>query len=147
MTSLMASTAPERRRETRMPLQIFLNEYVDDRPQRCMSLNLSPNGLYLNRLSLAKERRPTRLRYPQPDKLVGLEFELPDTSEVIWAAGRVRYGAQDAYFHGTGVTFDSMAEFHRRIVRDYVLEFRERRLRELLGRVRRNRRVFLPRPV
>ncbi|MCK5800071.1 MAG: PilZ domain-containing protein [Deltaproteobacteria bacterium] len=137
----------EKRRNARMPLQIFLNEYVDDQPQRCMSINLSPNGLFLNRLALPQNTASAAPRYPSPNKLIGLEFELPETSEVIWAAGQIRFDAQDRYFHGTGVLFAKMADLHRRLVRDYVLDHRERRLRTLLARVRRRRRVqvFVPR--
>jgi hypothetical protein len=132
----------ERRYEARMPLQIFLNEYVNDRPQRCMSLNLGLGGLFLNRLALPDPRLGPRR--PQHDQLVGLEFELPETSETIWAAGRICYDMTDRYFHGTGVRFDRMATMHRRLVRDYVLDHRERRLRELLGRIKRNSRVRRP---
>ncbi|PID38695.1 MAG: hypothetical protein CSA65_03130 [Proteobacteria bacterium] len=136
----------ERRDEARMPLQFFLNEYIDDRPQRCMSVNLGLGGLYLNRLALPDPRLGPRR--PRRDQLVGLEFELPETSETIWAAGQICHDITDRYFHGTGVRFDRMADRHRRLVRDYVLDHRERRLRQLLARIKRNRRArqaFVPR--
>ena len=123
-----------RRSSIRIPLQMFLNEYVNDSPQRCMSLNLAPEGIYLNRLIDPFQDRPEG---------VGLEFELPGTSEVVWAKGQVVFDVIDKYFHGTGVRFMGMADMHRRMIRDYVFEKREERLRELLSRVRRNRRLRL----
>lgn len=119
-----------RRNDYRIPLQLFLNEYVGDKAHRCMAVNLSPSGVHLNRLL-----QPFARETP----IVGLEFELPDTSEVIWARGEIRYDTMDQYFHGTGVEFTGMARAHHRLIRDYVYEQRERTLRRLLARIRRNR--------
>ena len=119
-----------RRHEYRVPLQMFLTEYIRDQPHRSMSFNLSSTGLYINRLSeLGLEPRAP----------VGLEFELPGTGEVIWARGEVRYDTHDSYFHGTGVKFTGMPGRHERLVDDYVRAQRAKRLRELLDTVRRNR--------
>jgi hypothetical protein len=95
-----------------------------------MVVNLSPSGIYLNRLL-----RPFHRETP----VVGLEFELPGTSEVIWARGEARFDTLNNYFHGTGVEFTGMAKAHKRLIRDYVLEKREESLRKLLARIRRNR--------
>ena len=119
------------RRIARIPLQIALNEYVVDEPHRCMSLNLGLTGIYLQRLA-QPVRRPS---------VVGLEFELPRTSETVWARGEVVFDQFDDYFHGTGVRFTGLTRFHERMIRDFVLEERERRLRKLLSRVQRNRRL------
>jgi hypothetical protein len=119
-----------RRNGYRIPVQMFLNEYVADNPHRCMSGNISPSGLYLNRLIQPVERRSS---------IVGLEFELPGTSEVIWARGEVRYDTLDPYFHGTGVQITGIAVRHQRLLRDYVLDNRAQQLRKLLALVRRNR--------
>lgn len=128
--------ANRRHDDYRVPLQMFLNEYVNDDPYHCMSFNLSPNGIYLNHL-----RQPVeRLLQPVPEtQVVGLEFELPGTSEVVWACGEVRFDAMDDYFHGTGVQFRGMARKHKNLVRDYVTESRTKRLRKLLASIRRNR--------
>ena len=119
-----------RRDNSRIPLQIFLNQYVKDDPHRCMSYNLSPKGIYLGGLVRAVER---------PTPIMGLEFELPGTSEVIWARGEVRFDMRDAYLQGTGVEFTGMACAHKRLVRDYVLDQKVRRLRSLLKSIRYNR--------
>ncbi len=119
-----------RRNNSRIPLQIFLNQYVKDDPHRCMSYNLSPKGIYLGGLVRAVER---------PTPIMGLEFELPGTSEVIWARGEVRFDYRDAYLQGTGVEFTGMACSHERLVRDYVYEQKARRLRALLKTIQHNR--------
>jgi len=119
-----------RRSAIRIPTQLFLNEFIRDKAHRCMAVNLSPSGIYLNRLL-----QPFHRQTP----VVGLEFELPGTSEVIWARGEARYDAINRYFHGTGIEFTGMARAHQRLIRDYVLEQREQSLRKLLARIRRNR--------
>ena len=121
--------ANRRQDDFRVPLQMFLNEYVNDDPFRCMTFNLSPNGLYVNRLQQPISRTP----------VVGLEFELPGTAEVVWARGEVRFDAMDDYFHGTGIQFTGMARKHKSLVRDFVVEHRSKRLRQLLANIRRNR--------
>lgn len=122
-----------RREELRVPLQIFLNEYVDDDPYRCMTYNLSTNGIYVNRLVQPVSRRP----------VVGLEFEIPGTSEVVWARGEARFDSMDDYFHGTGILFTGIARKHKSLIRDYVHHQRSRQLERLLANVRRNRRYLM----
>ncbi len=119
-----------RRGNTRIPLQIFLNQYIKDDPYRCMSYNLSPKGIYLGGVVKAVE---------QPRTVMGLEFELPGTSEVIWARGEVRYDARQSYLQGTGVEFTGMAGSHERLVRDYVAEQKATKLKQLLRTIRHNR--------
>lgn len=115
-----------RRNANRISLQMFLNEYVQDNPNRCMSFNLSPWGVYLSRLNASEiEKRKT--------SVIGLEFELPGTSEVIWAKGEVRYEVWDEFFHGTGVEITGIAQAHQRLLADYVMEQKTTQLREMLA--------------
>lgn len=123
-----------RRSDFRIYLQMFMNEHLADRSHRCMSVNLSPNGLFLSRLILPFQRS---------SPIVGLEFELPGTSELVWASGEVRYDTFDQYFHGTGIQFKGMAQKHHRLIQDYVREQRQRQLSGLLAKIRRNRRYRL----
>jgi hypothetical protein len=109
---------------------MFLNEYVKDRAFRCLAVNVSSNGLCLSSLSLPAF---------SPTRVVGLEFELPGTSETVWARGEVRHDASDPYFRGTGVEITGIAKVHQRLIRDYVMEQRARQLRKLLAVIRRNR--------
>src|SRR5262245_33417798 len=100
---------PERRFDRRLPMEIYLNAYVDDRLQRGFTTNLSETGVHLNTLLHA----PT-----PPFTPVGLEFTLPGVSETIWAAGEIRYDGLDDYFLGRGIRFTAMAGAHARLLRE-----------------------------
>jgi len=117
-----------RRLGFRVPLQMFLTQYVNDRPFRAGTSNVSEHGVYLNLIKGAPFCRDT--------STVGLEFELPGTSEVIWARGEICYDQMDQYFHGTGIRFMAMPRVHARLVRDFVVECRRRHLGEMLDRIR-----------
>ena len=41
----------DRRRATRVPLRMFLNETNESRSGRCLALNLSEEGVYVDRLA------------------------------------------------------------------------------------------------
>jgi hypothetical protein len=108
----------DRRYERRVPLEMYLNAYVEDRPHRGFTVNLSESGLYLNTLS----------RTPLPPLTsVGLELALPGARETIWAAGQLCYDASDDYFHGEGIRFVAMARRHLRLLHDYLTALRRRR--------------------
>jgi hypothetical protein len=121
-----------RRTDYRINLQMSVNEHLRDATRQSMSLNLGTSGIFLNRLIQPICREGS---------VVGLEFELPDTSEVIWARGKIRYDTMDKYFHGTGVEFSGMARAHERLVHDYILEQREKQLQQLLTLIHRNRKI------
>jgi hypothetical protein len=110
---------------------MFLNEYVADRPHRCLSVNLSESGLYVHKMVQAVRRN---------NRVVGLEFELPGTGETIWARGEVCYDTLDDYFHGTGIRITGIPQLHARLLRDYIQEKRRERLQDLLRTIRLNRR-------
>lgn len=109
----------DRRFDPRVPLEIYLNAYVADRPQRAFSLNLSESGVYLN--TLPHDPLP-------PHTPVGLEFTLPGTHETIWAAGEMAYDTPDDYFSGNGVRFVAMARLHHQLLRRFLIDARRRRL-------------------
>src|SRR5689334_20673929 len=95
----------DRRYGHRVPLEMYLNTYIEDRPQRGFTINLSETGLYLNMLT----------RAPMPPKTtIGLEFVLPGQRDSIWAAGEMCYDALDDYFYGNGIRFVAMASKHER---------------------------------
>lgn len=118
----------DRRLGFRIPLEIFLNEYVQDRPHRALTVNISETGLYANRM-LTSLSRATRV--------IGLEFELPGTTETIWARGEICYDTLDEYFHGQGIRFAGMATLHARLLRDYCFQLRRATLAKHLDRMRR----------
>jgi hypothetical protein len=109
---------------------MFLNEYVQDRAHRAFSVNISETGMYLNKVIQPMSRQ---------SRVVGLEFELPGTGELVWARGEVAYDSIDEYFHGQGVRFTGMPRAHARMLRDYCVEKRRRQLGDLLDRIRRSR--------
>lgn len=108
----------DRRYVYRLPLEMYLNTYVADRPNRGFTTNLSETGLYLNTLS----RKPL----PAGTNL-GLEFTLPGWSETIWAAGELCYDEVDDYFNGSGIRFTAMAGLHERMLKEYLREARRKR--------------------
>jgi hypothetical protein len=124
-------TMRERRDGYRIPLQLFLNEYVADRPHRCLTVNLSETGLYVHKL-IQPLRRNTHV--------VGLEFELPGMGETIWARGEICYDDFDDYFHGSGIRITGIPRLHQHLLRDYINEKRRVRLEEIMRRIRLNRR-------
>ena len=69
-------------------------------------------------------------------RVVGLELELPGTSEIIWASAEPRFHSVDAKAHFSGLHFLAMASKHERLIRDYVRERRDRWMR-----------LFAPRPI
>ena len=113
MSHLQASSASDRRGDTRVRTEMFLNQYVREQPYRALATNLSPNGLFVQKLALPKTRHAPS---------VGLEFELPGTGEVIWARAECRFDSVASDFHLTGLRFIAMARKHERLIRDYVRE-------------------------
>jgi c-di-GMP-binding flagellar brake protein YcgR len=101
-----------------------MHEYVRDEPYEAVALDVSETGLAI--------RKPTgRIAH---ERVVGLELELPGTSEIIWASAEPRFHAVNARTHFSGLHFLSMATKHERLIRDYVRERRERLLRLLAPR-------------
>jgi hypothetical protein len=111
-------------------MEFFLTEHLHDRFQRSVAVDVSESGLYVNKLVA---------RFQRPDRVVGLEFELPDSGETIWARGEICRDELDGLFHGTGIAITAIAARHARLLRDYVADARERRLREILTVVKDNR--------
>lgn len=108
----MAST--DKRSAARVPTQIAIDEIVEGKALRCMTLNLGPTGLYLQRLA-----RPLSPQLSTPDSVL-LEFELPGTGEVVSARGEICHEQHDEYFTGSGVRFSAIADVHREMIADYV---------------------------
>lgn len=135
----------DRRLGDRVAMRLGLSEYVGDRMQRGLAQNLSATGLYLDRVFGAGL---DRLQLGRDERRVQLEFELPKTSESIWALaevchdqiGQVGIERGRTAVHGTGVRFLAMARKHERLIEDYVFEERRRGLAWLLDRVTNRRR-------
>jgi hypothetical protein len=108
-----------RRFDSRVPLEMYVSAYMQDQPQRAVTLDISESGLYLNAL----------IQHPYPPRTpVGLEFELPSLGETIWAAGETCRDNLDDYFYGFGIRFTQMANLHQRMLREYCWRARTREL-------------------
>ena len=117
----------DRRLAPRFLLHTYMSQYVKDVPFQALALDVSESGLAV--------RKPTT--GPIPDaRIVGLELELPGTSEIIWASAEPRFHAVGARTQFSGLHFVGMATKHARLIRDYVRERRERW-----------QRLFSPRPI
>lgn len=112
-------TSLDRRFDHRIPLETYLTSYVNDRPVRAFTTDISETGLYL--CSLPHNPLP-------PLQPVGLELALPGINETLWIAGELRRDALDDYFYGSGIHFTAMASRHARILREYCYKARRRRL-------------------
>jgi hypothetical protein len=121
----------ERRDLERVPLSLFIDEYVGERKHRALTTNVSATGLYMHRVR-AGSHRDTRH--------VQLEMRLPGTSDTIWARGEIRYDhLGDELVHGTGVELTAIARGHQRLLRDFLYEQRRQTLQRILELVRANR--------
>ena len=119
----------DRRLGFRAPLELFINQYIRERPFRGLATNISDTGLFLETVPAAGQRlaldRPT----------LGLELELPGTGEIIWARGQVCYQHDDGHLMGFGIRFTAMPTVHARLIRDYCVESRRAHLGTLLSRI------------
>jgi hypothetical protein len=126
----------ERRDDDRIPFELFINEYVAERPHRAVTTNISPTGLYVNRVA--------RRIHARDQRFVQLELALPGTGDCIWARGEIRYdelgfGGGEAMVHGAGIRLVTIARGHARLLRDFVVEQKRQKLERLLALVRYNR--------
>jgi hypothetical protein len=120
----MPSLDLDRRTDYRLPTEMFMNAYIEDRPMRGFTMNVSETGLLLASLA----QRPILPLTP-----VGLEFKLPGFGETIWAAGEICHDNWDEYFLGQGIRFTAMANLHSRILHEYCARTRRRNGRFLVS--------------
>lgn len=128
-------THPENQRlAERIPVGFYVQQVVDDRPQRCFTADLSALGVYLERPIEPMGRS---------SNVVQLEIPLPNRQETIWARGEIVYDSFDPLFHGTAIRFTGMARLHQRMLREWLRETKKGRQRL----TRRNTLRAKPRPV
>jgi len=123
----MSYQTSDRRLGYRIPFEAMVTSYVHDRPIRALASNLSDSGLNMSSISMLA---------PPPGLVVGLELDLPGTSESIWASGQICYRKDDRLASGLGVKFLAMARSQARIVRDFCIEMRRAHLGSILARIR-----------
>ncbi|WP_373048498.1 PilZ domain-containing protein [Vulgatibacter sp.] len=102
------------RKSQRAPCDIYLNKIVDEARHLARARDISPDGIWISKV----------LEPAAGQQQVGLEFQLPGSSEVIWAAGEVvRDETREAAtgpVEGTAVKFTAMADRYRRMIEVYV---------------------------
>jgi hypothetical protein len=116
-----------KRLDPRIAVETLCSEVVDDREHFGVLVELSPNGVRLER-PLAGRR---------DGSIVQLEFELPDADEIIWAKGQVCFDRYGRGIEGsgvnavrtTGVRLVAAASRHLRMLRDWVAATVEARQR------------------
>jgi c-di-GMP-binding flagellar brake protein YcgR len=126
MYDILSLGTDNRRLAQRLPMRVFMNEYIADNPREVIARDFSETGLALLKL-------PER-SLPSVD-VVTLEVELPGTNETIWASAQPRFESLSRDYQISGLRFISMARKHERLIRDYLRERRER-LARLFSRQR-----------
>ncbi len=101
---------PTYRRHPRAPLNVLLNKVMGESLFMCHASDISEDGIYLSKLI-----EPRTL-----DGEVGLEFELPDDGEIIWARGQIVRESRRRRAEGTAIRFTAMPEAFRKRIRRYV---------------------------
>ena len=106
----------DKRKNARVPLDIYLNKYMGGVPYMARAADISQEGVSL-----------ARLLEPEKDaRRVGLQFQLPGSEEVIYAEGEVvREWVGARRTEGNGVRFTLLTERHRRMIDAYVHESRD----------------------
>lgn len=130
--------ADERRVDLRLPVEICVHQYVSEVKYLGLTRDLSERGIHLSRF------RPPGEHTSWLGRELQLEFALPGTGEVVWAAGEVCHNYLDGMTHGLGIQLRAMADRHATALRKYVEQVRKARLQNLLLQVQRNRRPSLP---
>lgn len=104
----------DKRKNTRVSLDIYLNKYMDGVPYLARTADISQEGVSL-----------ARLLEPEHDsRRVGLQFQLPGSEEVIYAEGEVVrewVEASPRRNERSGVRFTLLTERHRRMIDDFVV--------------------------
>jgi hypothetical protein len=71
----------DRRRHRRAPLDVLANRFLEGYPYLCRTTDISSEGLRLRRLQEPTAKTPVRF--------VGLQFQLPGSSDILTASGEV----------------------------------------------------------
>ena len=101
----------ERRRSRRIPVELAVTQFVDNRPIVSVVSNLSATGLHACH-AVAPLARSSRA--------IQLELTLPGSDEPLWVKGEVVYDMIGPCYHGTGIRFVAMAPSHRRSLASWI---------------------------
>ncbi|MBM7116661.1 PilZ domain-containing protein [[Archangium] primigenium] len=103
----------DKRKNARVPLDIYVNKYMEGVPYLSHAADISQEGVSLSRL----------IEPEQDARRVGLQFQLPGSEEVIYAEGEVVrewVEASPRRDERSGVRFTLLTERHRQMIDAYV---------------------------
>ena len=100
----------EQRKTRRVPLDVYLNKFIRGVPFMVRARDISPEGIFLTQLI-----EPTA-----GEARVGIQFQLPGTSEVIYAEGEIVRDVEHSRGGGHGIRFTLLTGYHRRLIERYV---------------------------
>jgi c-di-GMP-binding flagellar brake protein YcgR len=104
------------RKNPRVALDIFLNKFIEGTPYLCRTTDISAEGMYVGALI-----EPELAAANETDgQVIGLQFQLPGTEEVIYAEGEVVRSQQKKRAKGYGVRFTHLARRHQQLIEQYV---------------------------
>jgi hypothetical protein len=95
----------------RIPIELPIIQFIDNRPIRSLVSNLSATGLHSCHAVEPMSRS---------SKVIQVEFPLPGVAEPLWAKAEVVYDTIGPGFHGTGVRFIAIADAHRRLLDEWI---------------------------
>ena len=108
----MLSASACQRRYKRAPVQAYVNKIIGNEPHLSMMRNISAGGLYLEKLLEPQDQEANH---------VGLEFQLPGSSRVIWAVGSILRDDQASQDdEGTAIQFLRLSAQDKEYIRQYV---------------------------
>jgi hypothetical protein len=100
----------DQRKTQRVPLDIYLNKFIRGVPFMVRARDISPEGIFLTQLIEPDAGEPR----------VGLQLQLPGTSEVIYAEGEIVRDGHSPRGGGHGIRFTLLTGYHRRLIERYV---------------------------
>jgi hypothetical protein len=99
------------RKTPRASLDVFLNKYIEGIPYLCRSTDISEEGMYMGSLI-----------EPGTDegRVIGLQFQLPGSPDVIYAEGEVVRRQNSRRANGMAVRFTHLATRHKKLIARFV---------------------------
>jgi hypothetical protein len=105
----METARSQARKQSRVPVDFYVNKMINGVPHLARTKNLSREGLYLHRL--LEPLTPPRAR-------ISLEFMLPGTDEVIWTEAVVVHGRNTR--RGVGLRFVDLSPRQAEIIEEFI---------------------------
>ncbi|MCK6569922.1 PilZ domain-containing protein [Myxococcota bacterium] len=105
----METARSQARKQSRVPVDFYVNKMINGVPHLARTKNLSREGLYLHRL--LEPLTPPRAR-------ISLEFMLPGTDEIIWTEAVVVHGRNTR--RGVGLRFVDLSPRQAEIIEEFI---------------------------